>query len=97
MFGNMPTKILKQNGKSCFNTLQKLFNDALRHGNFPDKLICADIMPVFIKDDSAKAKNDFYKTFYKQIRSYIDQFLSLYMYGYANTNGSFKSLRHHQS
>ena len=32
MFGNIPTKILKQSSKSCSDTLQKLFNDALRDG-----------------------------------------------------------------
>ena len=32
MFGNIPTKILKQSSKSCYDTLQKLFNDALRDG-----------------------------------------------------------------
>ena len=39
-FGNIPTKILKQSSKSCSDTLQKLFNDALRDGYFPDKLKC---------------------------------------------------------
>ena len=27
MFGNIPTKVLKQSSKGCFDTLQKLFND----------------------------------------------------------------------
>ena len=48
-FGNIPTKILKQGSKSCSDTLQELFNDALRDGYFPDKLKCADAMPVFKK------------------------------------------------
>ena len=48
-FGNILTKILKQSSKSCSDTLQKLFNDALRDDNFPDKLKCADVMPVFLK------------------------------------------------
>ena len=46
-FGNIPTKILKQSSKSCSDTLQKLFNDALTDGYFPDKLRCADVTPVF--------------------------------------------------
>ena len=37
-FSNIPNKILKQNSKSCSDTLPKLFNDALRDGYFPDKL-----------------------------------------------------------
>ena len=56
-FDNIPTKILKQNSKSYSDTFQKLFNDALRDGYFPDKLKCADETPVFKKDDPTKAKN----------------------------------------
>ena len=55
-FGNIPTKISKQSSKSSSDTLQKLFNDALRDGYFPDKLKRADITPVFKKDDLTKAK-----------------------------------------
>ena len=44
-FGNIPSKILKQSSKSCYDTLQKLFKDALRDDNFPDKLKC-DVAPV---------------------------------------------------
>ena len=54
-FGNIPTKILKQSSKSCSDTLQKLFNDALRDGYFPDKLKRADMTPVFKKDHPTKA------------------------------------------
>ena len=46
-FGNILTKILKQSSKNCSDTLQKPFNDALRDENFPDKLKCADVTPVF--------------------------------------------------
>ena len=56
-FGNIPAKILKQSSKSCSDTLQKLFNDALRDGYFPDKLKRTDIAPVFKKYDPTKAKN----------------------------------------
>ena len=45
--GNIPTKILKQRSKSCSDTLQKLFNNALRDAYSPDKLNRADITPVF--------------------------------------------------
>ena len=48
-FGNIPTKLLKQSSKSCSNTSQKLFNDALRDGYFRDKLKLADITPVIKK------------------------------------------------
>ena len=56
-FGNIPTKVLKQSSKSCSDTLQKLFNDPVRGGYFPDKLKCGDVTPVFKKDDLTKAKN----------------------------------------
>ena len=87
-FGNIPTKILKQSSKSCSDTLQKLFNDALRDGYFPDKLKRADITPVFKKDDPTKSKNYrpvsvlpgiskiFERLMRKQISFYVDQFLS---------------------
>ena len=93
-FGNIPTKILKQSSKNCSDTLQKLFNDALRDGYFPDKLKRADITPVFKKEDPTKAKNYrpvrvlpgvskfFERLMHKQISFYIDQFLSPYMCGY---------------
>ena len=45
--GNISTKILKQSSERCSDTLQKIFNDALRHGNFSDKLKRADVTPVF--------------------------------------------------
>ena len=91
LFGNIPTKILKQSSKSCSDTLQKLFDDALRDGYFPGKLKRADIRPVFKKDDPAKAKNYrpvsvlpgvsriFERLMHKQISFFIDQFLSPYM------------------
>ena len=93
-FGNVPTKILKQSSTSCSDTLQKLFNDALKDGYFPDKLKCADVTPVFKKDDPTKAKNYrpvsflpgvskfFERLMHKQISFYIEQFLSPYMCGY---------------
>ena len=94
IFGNIPTKLLKQSSKCCSDTLQKLFNDALRDGYFPDKLRRADVTPVFKKGDTTKAKNYrpvsvlpevskiFERVMHKQISFYIDQFLSPYMCGY---------------
>ena len=84
-FGNIPTKILRQSCKSCSDTLQKLFNDALTDGYFQDKLKRADITPVFKKDDPTKAKNYrpvsvlpgvskfFERLMHKEISFYIDQ------------------------
>ena len=65
-------------------------------GYFPDKLICADVMPVFKRYDPTNAKNYrpvsvlpgvskfFERLMHKQIIFYIDQFLSPYMCGYRN-------------
>ena len=93
-FGNVPTKVLKRSSKFSSDTLQKLFNDALRDGYFPDKLKCADAALVFKKDDLKKAKNYrpvsvlpgaskfFERLMHKQISFYTDQFLPPYMCGY---------------
>ena len=88
-FGSIPTKVLKQSSKSCSDTLQKLFNDALMDGYFPDKLKCAYVTLAFRKDDPTKTKNYrpgvskiFERLMHKQIGFYIDQFLSPYMCGY---------------
>ena len=48
-FHKIPIKNLKQSRKSCSDTLQRLFNSALRYGNLPDKLKCAHVMPVITK------------------------------------------------
>ena len=92
-FGNT-TKILKQSSKSCSDTLQKLFDDPLREGNFLDKLKCADLTPLSKKDDPTKAKYHtpvsvvpgvpviFERLMHMQISFYIDQFLSSYICGY---------------
>ena len=94
-FGNIPTKILKQSSKSCSDTLQKLFNDALRDGYFPDKLKRSDITPVFKKMIQQKqriidqeSQNIFEELMHKQMSFYTDQFLSPYMCGYRKGFGT---------
>ena len=93
-FGNIPSKILKQSSKSCSDTLQKLFNDALRDGYFPDKLKLADITPVsffFLMIQQKQSRpvsvlpgvsKFFERLMHKQLSFYIDQILSHYMCGY---------------
>ena len=90
-FGYIPTKILKQSSKSCSFLLQKLFNDALRDGYFPNKLKCADVMPVLKRYYPTNARNYgpvsalsgvsniFERLMHRQISFYIDQFLSPYI------------------
>ena len=87
-FDIIPTKILKQSSKNYSDTLQKLCNDVLRDGHFPDKLKSADLTPVFKKNDPTKAKNYrplgvlrgvskfFERQMHEQISFHVDQFLS---------------------
>ena len=86
--------MLKQSSKSCSNTLQKLFNDALRDGYFPDQTKYADVTLVFNKFFHKKIKNYrpvsvlpevskiFEMLIHNRISFYIDQFLSPYIRGY---------------
>ena len=88
-FSYIPTKILNGSCKIISDTLQTYFNSAIRYNNVPGKLKCADVIPVFKKDDSKYAKNYrpvnvlpgvskiFERLIYKQISFYIDQFLFL--------------------
>ena len=88
-FGNIPTKILKQSSKSCW----MYYKNSLRDGNFPSKLKCADVTPIFFKkNDPTKAKNyrlvsalpGVSKLFERLREKFenIDQFLSPYMHDY---------------
>ena len=95
-------KVFKKSSKSCFDTLQKLFNDALRDGYFPDKLKWADVTPVFEKYDPTKAKNYrpvsvlpgevFERLMHKQISFYTDQFLSPNMCGHRSDFSTQRAL-----
>ena len=53
---DIPAKILKKCASSTAPALQKLFNEILRTGNFPDKLKLADITPVLEKEILQKKK-----------------------------------------
>ena len=48
---DIPAKIFKKCVSSTAPVLQKLFNEILRTGNFPDKLKLADITQVFKKNN----------------------------------------------
>ena len=54
---DIPAKILKKCASSTAPTLQKLFNEILRKGNFLDKLKLADITPVFKKNNPLEKEN----------------------------------------
>ena len=50
----IPPTILKISSEATANILQKLLNDSLETGMFPDSLKLADITPVFKKKDLSK-------------------------------------------
>ena len=54
---NIPSQILKQSRKSCSDTLQKLFNNALRHAKFLDKLKFADINENELETTKGSTRN----------------------------------------
>ena len=54
---DIPAKILKKCENSTAPNLQKLSNETLKTGNFPDKLILADITPVFKKNNPLEKEN----------------------------------------
>ena len=73
-FGNIPTKNLKQSSKSFSDTLQKLFNNALRDDDFPDKLKCADETPVFLKIVKQKQRIIDQYVFYRESRKLLQDY-----------------------
>ena len=88
-FDNAPTKILKQSCKSCSDTLQKLFNDALRNVYFPDELKCADVTPVLEKDDPTKGKG------YKPVSVTLTNYCPFTWCGYRKGFGTQRVLLSH--
>ena len=74
--------------------MQKLFNEILKTGNFPDKLKFADITPVFSKNDPLEKENYrpvsvlpvvskiFERTMQKQVTLFTKKLLSPYLDGY---------------
>ena len=74
--------------------MQKLFNEILRAGNFPDKLKLADITPVFKKNNPLEKENYrpvsvlpvvskiFERIMQKQVTLFTEKLLSPYLCGY---------------
>ena len=93
---DIPAKILKKCASSCSTapSLQKIFNEILRTGNFLDKLKLADITPVFKKNNPLEKENYrpvsllpvvskiFERIMQKQIKFFTEKLLSLYLCGY---------------
>ena len=91
---NIPPKMLKISSEVTANILQKLLNDSLETGMFPDRLKLADITPVFKTKDPLNKTNYrpvsvlpivsklFEKIMQKQINDFISNYLSPYLCGY---------------
>ena len=91
---SIPPKMLKISSEATANILQKLLNDSLETGMFPDSLKLADITPVFKKKDPLNKTNYrpvsvlpivsklFEKIMQKQINGFISNYLSPYLCGY---------------
>ena len=91
---SIPPKMLKISSEATANILQKLLNDSLETGIFPDSLKLADITPVLKKKDLLNEINYrpvsvlpivsklFEKIMQKQINGFIIKCLSPYLSGY---------------
>ena len=91
---DIPAKVLKKCISSTAPVLQKLFNNILRTGNFPDKLKLTYITPVFKKNKPLEKENYmpvsvlpvvskiFERIMQKQITLFTEKPLSPYLCGY---------------
>ena len=55
--GEIPTHILKLASNSCINSLTDCINNSINDCIFPVELKCADITPVYKKDDPTDKSN----------------------------------------
>ena len=94
-YGNIPTKIIKDNYDICSSFLENIWNKEMIHDSvFQDKLKLADVTPVYKKKDKTSVENYrpisvlptfskvFEKLIQKQITAYIENILSPYICGY---------------
>ena len=94
-YGNIPTKIIKDNYDICSSFLANIWNKEMIHDSvFQDKLKLADVTPVYKKKDKTSVENYrpisvlptfskiFEKLIQKQITAYIENILSPYICGY---------------
>ena len=91
---NIPAKHLKETFDICSPTLNDIWYNAIIEGFFPNQLKLADITPTFKKGDATCAENyrpvsvlpvvsNIYENIMqRQIISYIDNYLSPFLYGF---------------
>ena len=91
---DIPVKILMGSNDIASEYLSKIYNNAKNNCNFPQLLKLADVVPIHKKDETSQMKNYrpvsllpvasklFERNMYNQILSYIDKYLSPYLFGY---------------
>ena len=93
-YNNIPTKILVENKDIISPILTEIYNVSNKYSNFPNALKLADVTPVHKKNERSKKDNYrpvsilppvskiFERNIYEQISSYIDKYLSPFMFGF---------------
>ena len=91
---DIPARILIQSNDIISTYLSDIYNTSKNHHDFPMALKMADVIPIHKTDEKNIMKNYrpvsllpivsklFEKMMYKQISSYVDNFLSPYLFGF---------------
>ncbi len=94
MENDFPAKILIGNNDIISPYLSAIYNNSKNNNTYPANLKLADVTPIHKKDETTSMKNYrpvslipivsklFERDMYNQILSYIDKFLSPYLFGY---------------
>ena len=101
----MPAKILIGSSDIINNYLSSIYNNAKNDSIYPEQLKLADVTPIHKKEDKTLKKNYrpvslipvvsklFERDMYNQILSYIENFLSPYLFGYRKGFSTEQCLR----
>ena len=93
-YKNIPTKMLVENKDIISSIITEMYNDSRNSSNFPNALKLADVTPAHKKEERVKKDNYrpvsilppvskiYEKNMFDQISSYIDQYLSPYLFGF---------------
>ena len=91
---DIPTKILMGSNEIVSDYLSHIYNKSKNENNYPHSLKLADVTPIHKKEEKTLLKNYrpvsilpvvsklFERHMFNQILSYIDKFLSPYLFGY---------------
>ena len=91
---DIPTKVLITTRDIVSDSLTNIYNDSKNQSSFPKSLKLADVMPIHKKDDKTDVTNYrpvsllptvsklFERNMYNQIQTYIEKFLSPYLFGF---------------